>query len=264
MNYKQLAKQFPELKDKLKSSGIVDTPEEYVQKTFMSALMMAGGLFAVTLIIFRHPLTILVPFVFGIPLFFYLMKFVDVKILQLQRQIDEEIVFAGRFLLIELHSGVPLHESFETLAKNYATVGVYFGDIVDKMYMGTSLEEAINDVLINSPSANLRKILWQVLNSMKTGSDIAPALSSVIDQIVKEQGIAVKEYGKKLNPLAMFYMMLAVIAPSLGIVMLVVLATFVGFSLSLTVLLAIAGSIGFVQMMFMTIMKSARPPISMG
>ena len=132
------------------------------------------------------------------------------------------------------------------------------------MYLGTALEDAINDVLLNSPSPTLRRILWQLLNSMKTGSDVAPALSSVIEQIVKEQDIAVKEYGKKLNPLAMFYMMIAVIAPSLGIVMLVVLATFVGFSLSLTVLLAIAGLIGFVQLMFMTIMKSSRPPISMG
>lgn len=264
MNYKQLAKRFPTLKDSLKSAGIVDTPEEYVKKTFMTALMMAVGLTAVVLIVFQKLFVILVPFIVGPPIFLYLMKFVDVKIVQLQRKIDEEIVFAGRFLIIELHSGVPIHEAFETLAANYETVGVYFGDIVDKMYLGTALEDSINDVLLNSPSPTLRRILWQLLNSMKTGSDIAPALNSVIEQIVKEQEIAVKEYGKKLNPLAMFYMMLAVIAPSLGIVMLVVMATFVGFSLSLTILLAIAGMIGFVQLMFMTIMKSSRPPISMG
>ena len=51
-----------------------------------------------------------------------------------------------------------------------------------------------------------------------------------------QQQIEVKEYGRKLNPLAMFYMMIAVIVPSLGMTMLVVLATFVGLKLSLLVL----------------------------
>ncbi|MCF8013449.1 type II secretion system F family protein [Candidatus Woesearchaeota archaeon] len=156
-----------------------------------------------------------------------------------------------------------MHKAFENLEKNYDYVGRYFGDIINKTYLGTDIEDAINDTLMNAPSANLRKILWQVLNSLKTGADVGPALNSVIDQIVKEQKIAVKEYGKKLNPMAMFYMMISVIIPSLGTTMLVILATFMGLNISLGILLALAGLITFVQFMFMMMIKQARPPISM-
>jgi hypothetical protein len=45
--------------------------------------------------------------------------------------------------------------------------------------------------------------------------------------------------------------------------MLVVLATFLGFSLSLTVLLIIAAMIGFFQFMFLGVIKSNRPPVDL-
>jgi hypothetical protein len=98
---------------------------------------------------------------------------------------------------------------------------------------------------------------------MKTGADVADSLNSVIDQIVRQQQIDVKEYGRKLNPMAMFYMMVAVIVPSLGTTMIIVLSTFVGFSLPLPFLLVFAVLIGLVQFMFFAVIKSSRPPMEL-
>ena len=123
------------------------------------------------------------------------------------------------------------------------------------------MEEALNESTLITPSPELRKLMWQVLNSMRTGSDIADSLNAVIDQIVRQQQISVKEYGRKLNPMAMFYMMIAVIVPSLGTTVLIVLATFIGFSMPLSILLIIAGLVGFIQFMFFAVIKSARPPM---
>ncbi len=262
--YKRIAKSIPGLQARLHQAAIYETPEFYVKKIAMTSFMLSAAFAFVIFAFFPRLYVLLLVTAILTPLvFMYMLKYVDVKIDQLQKKIDQEIVFAGRFLIIELHSGVPIHKAFENIEQNYEIVGSFFGDIVNKVYLGTSIEDAINEVLLNSPSPTLRRILWQLLNSLKTGSDVAPALASVIDQIVKEQEIAVKEYGKKLNPLAMFYMMIAVIVPSLGTTMLVVLATFIGLTLSLTVLLALAGFIGFVQLMFLSMIKSSRPPISM-
>jgi len=262
--YKRLAKKIPGLQTKLYQAAIYDAPEFYVKKIALTAFMLSASFSFVVFAFFPKLFLLFLITAALTPLVFsYMIKYVDVKIEQLRRKIDEEIVFAGRFLIIELHSGVPMHKAFENIEQNYPVVGSFFGDVVNKIYLGTSIEDAINEVLLNSPSPTLRRILWQLLNSLKTGSDVAPALSSVIDQIVKEQEIAVKEYGKKLNPLAMFYMMVAVIVPSLGTTMLVVMATFMGFTLSLTALLALAGFIGFVQLMFLSMIRSSRPPISM-
>jgi len=106
-------------------------------------------------------------------------------------------------------------------------------------------------------------MLWQLLNSLKTGSSISAALTSVFDQIVREQQIAVKEYGRKLNPLAMFYMMVAVIVPSLGTIMFVVLTTFIGVELDLAMFFIIIAALWFVQFMFLAIIKSSRPAVDM-
>lgn len=262
--FKKIARSIPGIKGKLIQAGVLDEPEEYVKKTFFTAVMMGIGLAIVLFVFYPKIWFFFAIAIFVSPvLFMYFLKYVDIKIETLKKRIDEEIVFAGRFLIIELSSGVPIHKAFENIHKNYNVVGMYFGEIVSKVYLGTNMEDAINEVLVITPSPTLQRILWQMLNSLKTGADVGPALNIVVDEIVREQQVSVKEYGKKLNPMAMFYMMISVIVPSLGTVMLVVLATFLGMNLGLTILMAIAGLIAFVQMMFLSIIKTSRPPISM-
>ena len=60
----------------------------------------------------------------------------------------------------------------------------------------------------------------------------------------------------------MFYMIIAVILPSLGITMLIVLSSFISFGLSLEVLIGIAVLFGLLQLMFFVMIKSSRPAIS--
>jgi len=196
-------------------------------------------------------------------LFNYLLKVPDVKIRKKESGISREIVFATRFLMIEVESGVPIYNAFVNVSKVYPTIGSYFGAIIDQINMGTSMEDAINETLELVPSADLRKILWQILNSIKTGADVTGALNSVLDQIINEQKIEVEEYGRKLNPLAMFYMLMAVIMPSLGSTMLIIFASFMGIRLGLSILLTIIGLLGFMQFMFYGLIKSSRPAVDL-
>jgi len=262
MMYSYLAKMFPGLRLKLRQAGIFQEPEGYVKSILGTCLLLSFGVF---FIFFFFTLSawsvILIPL--SIPLLFlYFVKFVDVKIEKIKKKIDEEIIFAGRFLIIGLESGVPMHKIFEDMEKNYEYIGYYFGEILNKMYLGTSMEDAISDTLNTSPSPNLTRILWQVMNSLKTGTEVGSALNSVIDQIVREQAISVQEYGKKLSPLAMFYMTISIIIPSLGITMLVILSAFIGLKVTMPVLIFLAVLIAFVQFMFLSLVRSSRPSIS--
>ena len=261
--YKMMARGIPELKLKLLKARINEEPEHYVQKTFQTAIFLSFGLLIIAFAFTKKPAVFLAFPIIFIFSFSYFLRFVDVKIDKMRRSINQEIIFAGRFLIIELQSGVPIYNAFINLGKNYEVIGPFFNEIVEKINLGTTTEDAINEAITLTPSPELRKLMWQVLNSMRTGADVADSLNAVIDQIVRQQQIAVKEYGRKLNPLAMFYMMMAVIVPSLGTTMMIVLATFIGFNLSLTIFLIIAGMVGFVQFMFFAIIKSARPPMEL-
>lgn len=260
--YDDIARQIPGLKSKLQQAGIIETPDHYVKKIVFTAIMMSFGLIFIIFMFYPH-ISVFLIFPILAPLFFlYFLKYVDVKIQQLNRKIDQEIVFAGRFLVIELNSGVPIDKAFENIERNYEVVGKFFGDIMNKVYLGTDLEEAINDTLRNTASANLRRVLWQIINSIKTGAEAEKALNLIIDQIVKEQQIAVKEYGKKLNPIAMFYMMATIILPSIGTTMLVILATFIGLNITMPFFIVMAVLLAFVQFMFLSIIRSQRPPVT--
>jgi len=243
-----------------------DKPEDFIKKTFISAFYMTTGvvvsLFLVLakLNVLKGVLFFIVPILFFV-MFFYMIRLPDVRIARKEKEISKEIVFAGRFIIIELESGVTLYNSMINVSKNYEVIGRYFKEIIDKVDLGTSMEDALNEAVELIPSNDFRKILWQIINSIRTGSDIAKSLYSVMEQITKDQITEVNEYGKKLNPLAMFYMIVAVVLPSLGMTMLIILSSFIQFELSLTILLALAGFLGFVQFMFIAMVKFSRPAI---
>jgi pilus assembly protein TadC len=263
MVYKRIAAKFPDLRMNLLRSNITSSPEQYVKETVSFAIFMS---IAILLIVFMFTKSLFVFLTFPlivVIMFFYLFKRAYVSAKKLDQQISREVVFAGRFLIIELESGIPMYNTFENIGRNYKYVGFYFNNINEKVRLGTSLEDAITETIEVCPSENLRKLLWQILNSISTGANIASALNSVLENIVREQNIEMKEFGNKLNPLAMFYMMIAVIVPSLGITMLIVFSSFVNIKLTLLSLIVIAVAIGLLQLMFLMMIRNSRPNIDM-
>lgn len=265
---KRIAKTMPGLGIKLNQAGLMYSPEEFIKRTLVSAFYMTTGVGVLILTILAQldALSNIMYFIFPVIylfMFYYMIKVPDVKIMRKGKEISKEIVFAGRFLVIELQSGVSLYDAMINVSKNYEIIGGYFKEIVDKVSMGTSMEDAINETIESAPSSNLTKVLWQILNSLRTGADISKSLSNILDQIAREQIIEVKEYGRKLNPLAMFFMVVAIILPSLGITMFIVLTTFISVNIDLAALLAIALVLGFIQFMFFSMIKSSRPAVEL-
>jgi flagellar protein FlaJ len=186
----------------------------------------------------------------------------DVRIVSKRKSIDKEIIYAGRFLVVELQSGVLLYNAMVNISKSYKDIGNAFGEIIHSIDLGTSVEDALKEAIEFTPSNDFRRMLWQVMNALRTGSDVSESLKSVLDQVTREQIIEVQSYSKKLNPLAMFYMILAVILPSLGITMLVVMSSFISLELGLGALLGIASVLAMLQFIFYKIIKSSRPAVS--
>ena len=264
--YQRFAKAFPMLKAKLKQAGMEDRPEDFIKKTFFSAFYMTTGLVVFLFLILakfnalKGFMFLSVPIIFFI-MFLYLIKLPELRITRKEKEISREIIFVGRFIIIELESGVPLYNTMVNVSKNFEVLGRYFKEITDKIDLGTSVEDALNEAVELVPSDDFRKILWQIINSIRTGANVSRSLYSVVDQITKDQINEVNKYGKKLNPLAMFYMIIAVIMPSLGVTMLIILSSFIKFELSLTILISLALFLGFIQFMFISMVKFSRPAI---
>ncbi|MBU2633846.1 MAG: type II secretion system F family protein [Nanoarchaeota archaeon] len=264
--YEVIAKKFPGLKNELIQAGMNVKPEDFIKKTILLTILITFTLFACFLLIFLKLelglglLFLIIPLSFFV--FILLLKSPRTKIKGKINDVDREIVYAGRFLLIELSAGVPLFNAMVNVSKNFKYIGKSFKEIVDRVEVGKPIDQALNEVMEITPSDNFRKLIWQVMSALQTGGDVSVAVAHIVDQISKEQMIDLKQYNKKLNPLVMFYLMIAVIIPSLGIAMLSLLSTFLGFTLGVGSLISIAIFIGIIQLFFLTMVKSSRPGIS--
>ena len=96
---------------------------------------------------------------------------------------------------------------------------------------------------------------------MRSGSDIGENLECVINALSKEQLVQIREYKSVLNPLSMMYMMIAVIIPSLGITVMIIVSTFPGMGQlgNPTTFWGLLGGVVLMQFFFMGIIRSKRP-----
>ncbi len=178
------------------------------------------------------------------------------------RDLERNLLFALRNILIQIRSGVPIFNAMVSIAMgNYGQISEEFRSVVERVEAGESIIKTLENVAVRNPSPYFRRAIWQLVNALKSGSDVADNLSNVIRSLSREQIVEIRKYQSTLNPLAMMYMMIAVISPSLGITGLIIISSFPGMEAigtELTFWGLLAGVI-FMQFIFMSIIKTKRP-----
>lgn len=265
--YEQLANNHPELKRKLIMAKIPQEPDQYMRKTVVLSLWVSVT-FAVSYFLFGQGLGLSmwgVPIVFIVTLLLvYQVVFhiVDVKIRKIEKDIDREVLFAGRFLLVKLNAGRPLINALTEASESYGVANKYFKEIVHEIDIGTPLEEALTRASRYSPSEKFRRILFQISNALKIGVDVTNYLEAILDEISEEQLVEIQRYGKKLNGLTMFYMLAAIVIPSLGITLFITVVSMLSANFDLGFFLFIAFLLMIEGFFFMTLFKSIRPNLN--
>lgn len=258
---------FPDLKKKLTFANVPYTVSAFVERILVSTILISVGLLFITAIFFVQTNTwlgyLLIPLiVYPIVVFKYLTFYPDAMIIKRKRAIDYELVFAGRHIVIALKSGMPLFDSFIGVRKGYGEVSKEFDKIVELVTLGTPLSQAIREVAAVNPSQYFTRILMQIANSLASGADVGNSLEVVLNQIAEEQKIQLKEYGQKLTPIVMFFMVFGIIMPSIGIVLITVLFSVLGSGKDIPsayILTLIAGFITVTQLLFVGLVESSRP-----
>ncbi len=258
----------PELKKKLKMAKLDITPEAFVKQSLSSTLGMSFSLTMVLFFLFdkNGGPVILLPLIFGIfVMVFYrfsMMK-VNVRITRRKKDIDKDVLFAGRYLLVKLNSGEPLMNALMDAASSYGVANEYFKEIVKDIEMGKPIERALTDASEYSPSAKFRKILFQIGNALKIGIDVTEFLDATLNEIADEQLIEINRYGKKLSSITLFYMLFAVVLPSLGLTIFIVIASMASIQVDMTFFGVILFFLAIIQAMFLIVYRSSRPNINL-
>ncbi len=280
-----LSKIFSNIEFDLKQSGILEeyaiNSREYLSVcVFLATLLfvlvstLVSILFSVIDIKFQI-FGDLTPYIFGIGfgvgfaffIFFQMMYYPKSIIKRRVADIDRNLLFVLRTILVQIRSGIPIFDTFVAIASgDYGEISEEFKNVIEKVRTGKPVTETLEELAIRNPSNYFRRALWQLVNSIKSGSDVGDNLAVVINALSKEQLIEIRKYQSALNPLSMMYMMVAVIVPSLGITVMIVLSSFpgmesIGNEISFWCLLI---AVIFMQLIFIFIIKSKRPNLMGG
>lgn len=264
----RIASFFPGLKSELRIAHLPYTPLNYIKKSLKSSALYS---FLLSLLFFfvlqkaNLPLLLNVPIfiILSVLLFWYSLLKVKSEIRQREREINKEVLFVGRYLLVKLYSGRPLLNALTETASSRGVAAKYIKEIVDDIGTGNTVENALNSAMVYSPSEKLRKILFHVNNALQLGIDVTKPLESVLDEITREEALEIKKYGKKINTLVIFYMLAAVILPSLGVALFMIISSFISFPMDMQGLLIFLFFIAVIEFIFIALFQSIRPMVNL-
>lgn len=181
-----------------------------------------------------------------------------------ERNIEKNLIPVLQDMAVQLNSGVPIFRIIVNISNSdYEEVSEEFKKITKEINAGVSQVEAIEKYGKLNTSKYLKRILWQISNGMRAGSDMGIVIKEGIRTLSDEQDIQIQNYGGKLNPLVMFYMLTAIVLPSLGVTFLIILSSILDVPGSIVklVFFSLFGFVVFIQIMFLGLIKSRRPSL---
>ncbi len=266
---------FPFLDLNLKQSGMDVDAKEYTALCISSTLFLfiiLGSILTfalatptfISLIGFETPFGVgfIVSGLFSLFVFMQQIMYPRIFANRKIRGLEKNLLPALQNILIQLNSGVPLFNILVNISKgDYGDLSNEFGKAVKQINTGRPQVEALEELASENPSPLFRRAVWQIVNSMKAGSDLSSVINDIINDLSEEQLIQIQNYGSQLNPLAMFYMLVAVIAPSLSITFIIIISSFIALSEGATkmALWGLLVFIIFLQIIFLGMIKSRRP-----
>ncbi len=261
------------LQEALRDIGIKEEPYYFVRRMIRYAIVTSAIISAVLgyvlymLNIGPGPallLALVMALAFYNILFNKFASYPIARIKKIGRDIEKDILFATRDLVISMRSGMPLFNAMTAVSTGYGAASKEFSKVVSLIQLGMPIEQAMEDVSTRSQSKTFKRLMLQASVSIKVGADIIGSLQSVVDEIMEERVIELRRYGQRLNALAMFYMIFGVIFPSMGIAIATIMSTFISlFTINASTLAFVIVGIVGLQLIFLNLISSSRPPFSM-
>ena len=251
----------------LKMARMRQEPEKFVRRAlllsiyatvgfnFFLLLILAKQELNIKLLILTVPATLLIGF-------FFIVNAPRGIVDSRAHDIDREVLFAGRYLLVKIESGQPLLNSLIDASKSYGICGKYFKEIADDVTTGMPIEKALENAREYNSSEKFKKILWQIVAALKTGAEVSDSLKATLEAITSDQVLEIQRYGKKLNSFMLFYMVAAIVMPSLGVTMIAILSSFLRLQLTAIHMIFILVILAVIQAFFIILIRSSKPSVN--
>ncbi len=196
---------------------------------------------------------------------FYMLLMPKVKIKKRSAMIERNLTYALKDLEIQTGAGIPIFDAIVHVANGgYGECSQEFEQVIKKVEAGSSVIRALDEVGMHTSSPFLRRIIWQIVNSMYTGSDVSIALKAISEDLTRDKETKIKAYGQEMNLWSLMYMLMVIVLPSQGITLLIILSTLIDIFSSMDKNLIFGGIVVFMfifQFMLVGMIKNKRPVV---
>jgi pilus assembly protein TadC len=261
----------PSLDTDLMRAEIDLQADQYRIISVLSALFFAfifSFLISILLFIFTQALrpSILLGFLVGIGFFFMifliLLRYPKIIAGKEAEQIDKDLVYALKDLLLSISSGLPMFTALTLVSKgSYGYVSKDIKRVVDKVNTGVPLEDALEKLAISTPSESFQNALWQIINTSRSGADIEGVIRSLIQNLVSEQKSNIEKYSNELNVLTLVYMLVAVAIPTIIVTLMIILNAFASAGINEMLFIVFVVMSAVIQLVIIGMIKSRRPVV---
>lgn len=263
-----LARKFPSLEVLLKQARSDMDGEDYITAALTNSLMVfaliliLANLAQIYLKLQMIGLSIIISAAIALFAFTNSLIYPSIIVGRRVRAIERNLLPALQDFQAQINSGVPVFNAMVNISNSdYGEVSKEFAKAVREINAGKSQIIALSDLGAENPSLFFRRTLWQVSNGLTSGANMATVVKESIKSLADEQVIQIQEYGSRLSPLSMFYMLVAVIFPILAVTFIIILSSIISLAPTTTkiILWAFYILLLFAQIMFLGMIKSRRP-----
>lgn len=174
--------------------------------------------------------------------------------------IDQGLIFALKSLLIQVSSGVSLYDSMSNVAKSkYGTISQEFQTVVQEINAGMTEATALERLALRTESEFLKKTVWQLVTSLRTGSSVANALQAIVNTLTEYQSRVIKSYAAELNLYILMYLLIAAALPTIGITFMVILSAVGGSEIREETIFMAVGSALVIQVVMIGFIRTRAP-----
>ncbi|MDP2665968.1 MAG: type II secretion system F family protein [Candidatus Diapherotrites archaeon] len=146
-------------------------------------------------------------------------------------EVDQSLTYALKSLLIQVNSGVGLYDAMSNVARaGYGHISEEFEVVVQEINAGVTEAAALERLALRTDSHFLKKVVWQLVTSIRTGSSVSAALQAISQSLSDFQSRHIKDYAAELNMWILIYLLIAAAVPTIGITFLVILSSIGGTS----------------------------------
>jgi len=196
---------------------------------------------------------------------FYMLVMPKVKIKKRSALIERNLGYSLKDLEIQTGAGIPIFDAIVHVANGgYGECSEEFRQVIKKVESGQSVIRSLDEVGMHTASPFLRRIIWQIVNSMYAGSDVSISLAAISNDLTRDKETRIKAYGQEMNMWSLMYMLMVIVLPSQGITLLIILSTLIDIFGSIDKNIIFGGIVVFLiffQFMLVGIIKNKRPVV---